>query len=334
MSKSGKKANKNEGNKPESFIWSDDEVELLLHVTIEYKAAKSIENIDWESCQSKYGDILDRFVNQYPTPENATAIQKDFPHKKEQILQGTLASKLKMIRKKYRQAVDSGRKSGHGRVVLLYFELCEDIWGGSPATKKIAEGIETTEIEELDAEDSLESTSESLEPGSAADSPYTGSDGDTIMSTENASTPSTSKPKDKTIKERRDLLDSKLKDYKGEKLKRKLPVDSHLLSISQEELEIKKKLLDRMEIMDKTYSSHMQKLSSNMERLTASISDGFDLLRNIMGPPSVAVQPPYMPPQASYMFPNTSQLNTPASTSNTGHFSYTQAMLSNEDNMF
>ena len=34
MSKSGKKAKKNEGNKPESFIWSDDEVELLLNVTI------------------------------------------------------------------------------------------------------------------------------------------------------------------------------------------------------------------------------------------------------------------------------------------------------------
>ena len=39
MSKSGKKANKNEGNKPESFIWSDDEVELLLNVTIEYRRA-------------------------------------------------------------------------------------------------------------------------------------------------------------------------------------------------------------------------------------------------------------------------------------------------------
>ena len=30
ISKSGKKAKKNEGNKQESFIWSDDEVELLL----------------------------------------------------------------------------------------------------------------------------------------------------------------------------------------------------------------------------------------------------------------------------------------------------------------
>ena len=65
MSKSHKKANKNEGHKPESFIWSDDEVGLLLNVTNEYKAVISIENIDWESCQSRYGDILERFVNQY-----------------------------------------------------------------------------------------------------------------------------------------------------------------------------------------------------------------------------------------------------------------------------
>ena len=239
MSYSGRKAIKNKGSKSESFIWSDDEVELLLKVTIEYKAAKSMENTDWESCQSKYGDILDRFVKQYPTPENAAAIQKDFPHTEEQIFQGILTSKLKMIRKKYRQAVDSGRKSGHGRVVLLYFELCEDIWGGSPATNKITEGIETTEIVELNDEDNLESTNDSI--GSSTDSPYAEheSDGDPKTPVENALTPSIAKPK--TIKERRELLDSKLRGYKGEKLKRKLPVDSQLLTISQEELEIKKK---------------------------------------------------------------------------------------------
>lgn len=48
--------------------------------------------------------------------------------------------------------MDSGRKSGHGRVVLLYFESCEEIWGGSPATTTIASGIESTEIpEEIEA---------------------------------------------------------------------------------------------------------------------------------------------------------------------------------------
>ena len=44
------------------------------------------------------------------------------------------------------QAVDSGRRSGHGRVVYLYFDLCEKIWGGSPATEQMDTGLETTEI--------------------------------------------------------------------------------------------------------------------------------------------------------------------------------------------
>lgn len=33
-------------------------------------------------------------------------------------------------------------------MVLLYFELCEQVWGGSPATTTIASGIETNELED------------------------------------------------------------------------------------------------------------------------------------------------------------------------------------------
>lgn len=58
-----------------------------------------------------------------------------------------MTSKLKNIRLKFRQAIDSGKRSGHGRVVLLYFEICESIWGGSPATSTILPGIETGEVE-------------------------------------------------------------------------------------------------------------------------------------------------------------------------------------------
>ena len=32
-----------------SFVWTDDEVELLLRITNEYKVAKNAENVDWES---------------------------------------------------------------------------------------------------------------------------------------------------------------------------------------------------------------------------------------------------------------------------------------------
>ena len=54
-----------------------------------------------------------------------------------------LSAKLKAIRGKFREAVDSARRSGHGRVVLLYYELCEKIWEGSPATQQLDTGIES-----------------------------------------------------------------------------------------------------------------------------------------------------------------------------------------------
>ena len=42
---------------------------------------------------------------------------------------------------KYCLAVDDGRRSGHGRVVLLYSELCVQIWGGSPVSTITSSGI-------------------------------------------------------------------------------------------------------------------------------------------------------------------------------------------------
>ena len=40
------------------FTWTDDEVELLLKITNEYK---TVEDVGWESVQRRYSDILDCF---------------------------------------------------------------------------------------------------------------------------------------------------------------------------------------------------------------------------------------------------------------------------------
>ena len=50
----------------ENFVWTDEEVELLLHTTVDYKATKAQEGVDWESCQTKYVDIWTEFLRQYP----------------------------------------------------------------------------------------------------------------------------------------------------------------------------------------------------------------------------------------------------------------------------
>ena len=62
MSKSKQNPKKTDKKAADSFVWTDDEVELLLKVTMEYKTSRAIENIDWESCQTKYGDILHALV--------------------------------------------------------------------------------------------------------------------------------------------------------------------------------------------------------------------------------------------------------------------------------
>ena len=50
--------------KTSPLSWNDDEVELLLKLTNECKVKNENENIDWESVQRKYTDILDRFKSE------------------------------------------------------------------------------------------------------------------------------------------------------------------------------------------------------------------------------------------------------------------------------
>ena len=53
--------------KEQAFVWADDEVELLLKVTHEYKVKKVGENVDWKSVRSKYSDLWEQLKLQLPS---------------------------------------------------------------------------------------------------------------------------------------------------------------------------------------------------------------------------------------------------------------------------
>ena len=44
-----------------------------------------------------------------------------------------ISAKLKIIRTDFRKAIDKGKRSGGRRVVFTFFDLCQQLWGGSPA---------------------------------------------------------------------------------------------------------------------------------------------------------------------------------------------------------
>lgn len=63
----------------ESLVWTVSEVKLLLHVMLKHNSSKLQETVDWESCQSKYTDIMDVCQEQYPRD----SAERDFPHDAE-----------------------------------------------------------------------------------------------------------------------------------------------------------------------------------------------------------------------------------------------------------
>ena len=106
MSKRGaasKNTNPNKKTKRAEFVWSDDECELLLNVTHDYKIQQLMNGTDWESVRSKYSDILELYKKEIPEPEESSRLLKDYPHKKEEITKEVLTAKLKAIRTKFRQ---------------------------------------------------------------------------------------------------------------------------------------------------------------------------------------------------------------------------------------
>ena len=60
------------------FVWTDDEVELLLNVTHDYKVQHLVEGTCWESVHLKYTNILELFRNELiETEEEVRQIFKE-----------------------------------------------------------------------------------------------------------------------------------------------------------------------------------------------------------------------------------------------------------------
>ncbi|CAM4730644.1 unnamed protein product [Leuciscus chuanchicus] len=216
-----------------SFVWTDQ------------------ENIYWETCQSKYADILTLFLEHYPN-----ASTDDFPHQKEDITHAVLTTKLKAVWVKYRGAEDTGRRSGHGRVVLLYFEMCEQVWGGSPATTTLPTGVETND----------------LEPSSQV-SPQGSSPLDVIDSSvevEGHPDDGSVAPPAPPVKERRDLLNAKIRGHRMERLNKRLSAEALQQHAVEEDQRIKliKQLLNVIEASEKRAADNFSKVSNTLDRLT------------------------------------------------------------------
>ena len=54
-----------------------------------------------------------------------------------------ISAMLKIICTDFRKAIDQGKRGGSGRVVSTFFDLCEQLWEGSPAVTAIENSIDS-----------------------------------------------------------------------------------------------------------------------------------------------------------------------------------------------
>ena len=105
-------------------VWRDDEVQVSLEITRDFKEKKRIPG---KGKRKKCGSIRERSVSNLPkqTESQERACSTDF-FTKEMIV-----SKIKQIRSKYRKALDAGRQSGRGKIEATFYDICREIWSVS-----------------------------------------------------------------------------------------------------------------------------------------------------------------------------------------------------------
>ena len=140
-----------------NFTWTDDELSLLLHVIMDYKTEKSSLGVDWDTVKAKYDNILDKFIENYPKVKNEAYPNSDTltsVFTKERII-----AKIKRIKLCFRKAIDSGRRSGGGKVVTVLYDECCEIWSGSPAVIAIPNGLESSRDDSVNSDSEISEAS-------------------------------------------------------------------------------------------------------------------------------------------------------------------------------
>ena len=203
-------------NTKKLFNWTEEETALLLKVVLDYKTAELAIAQDWETIRSKYDDLAKRLIEAYPNE-----LTDEFPRgqTKETLSAAKVSSKVKKLKNSFRKALDTGRKSGGGRIVSSLYKECSDIWAGCPAAICIDGGFETTALTETtDADEALseENSPADTDPQEPSSSSFTENKGDDDYADDDSST--SCEPLKKKMKRRREELSKCLKDRRNSKI--------------------------------------------------------------------------------------------------------------------
>ena len=262
-----------------------------------------------------YEMLCEIFVRAGPDATGANITEFPRANTPELLTKERIAAKLKRVRTGYKKAVDAGRRSGGGRVVLTFYDLCENVWGGSPAVESISGGIDTSAQENhtsvtsdssLDRQDSV-----SPDPSVTSNSSFFGDVNEGESSLDSPLLPGEDEESDLnqplaapcSSKDRRAKISKFLTDRKDAKMNKKLNCETQMLNCTKEDLQLKRKISDGMDKSDAELSETMNKVHKTMESIGDSIKQGFTLMADVLKQTQAPVTDSFPSLYANYHFP-------------------------------
>ena len=275
-----------------AFLWTEHEIGLLLEVISDYKASKIVQGQDWESVRTKYEDIAERLHAVYPKEGKL----EEYPHTADPsvITKDRILSKIKRIKINYKKAVDTGRKSGGGKVVTTFYKECSDIWAGSPSVECINNSLESSEISGNC--DSVESNTDILSQSTSSPSPITSaSDNDNFQDMQQQEKCHQKRVVIDVTARQNNLL-THLKERRNARMTKRTSAEAQIIDITKEDLSIKKKMLEKLEEGDRKHDENMKVVNETMQSLTKVIEHGFTMMQQLM-----QQGPQFSPSQYNYL---------------------------------
>ena len=200
------------------------------------------------------------------------------------------------------KAVDTGKRSGGGRIIFTFYELCERIWGGCSAINSISHGIDTSTPEEkTQAVEPMQNELQNEEDDDKRSSVQSNSLLSKYDETGIGSPSSGEEIREaQSLKEQttncRKKVEERLKNRHDKKLSSKLSMDTQLLNISKEELSLKRKLVEQLEKSEEEFNSGMNKVFKSMENISSCIQQTVGILAHLVNQQQTPYQQQYRPP--------------------------------------
>ena len=225
------------------------------------KVEEDYKGLNWEAKRNKYDRIRALIIENYPKAGDSERYP-NYNIVEAVITKERVSAKLKKIRTQFKIAVDCGKKSGGGRIDFTFYTICQNIWGNSPAVTAIGNSVHSSYSGNGSSSMSHQEANSSAQLG--------GQDGFTESETEAAFEDSAKDEAQKSstpvqASSYRKQVGEFLKDRRDKNLTTRVDPDTQLLQCAKEDLNLKRKMIEKMEKANEELNNNIAKVNKTLD---------------------------------------------------------------------